>query len=100
LQNKIFALKYSIANRQLSVKALVVPILLIHCVFQWQSNSSLFSINQGGLGVVIAWQAHLVSVVTALLYQFSMSTAKKYDSHDKSKLSHHESSSWVNLLIH
>ena len=67
------AFKYSKANLPSNIKALIAPALIVHCAFQWFFSRSLFSINPGNPELIIAWQVHLISIITALMCQFSKS---------------------------
>jgi len=74
LQDRGRAFNFPGANLQGNLKALIAPALIVHCAFQWYFSKSLFSTNPGNPELVIAWQAHLISIVTALLCQFSQSS--------------------------
>jgi len=79
LQDRGPVFKYSGANLQNNLKALIAPTLIVHCAFQWYFSRSLFSTNPGNPELVIAWQTHLISIVTALMCQFLKSPPTIYN---------------------
>ena len=88
LQDRGRAFRFSGSNLQTHLKALIAPTLIVHCAFQWYFSSSLFSTNPGNPELVIAWQAHLISITAALMCQFSKSSPIIHDLSAKTARTH------------